>query len=129
VSERVPSLEPYSRSARAISIAVRTAHVGAMAVVVGGSHFSAPGSSLGTWTLGTVVTGLALLVSEMRHSRHWIHQGRGVIALAHLAPLALLAVDGMERAALAGALIAGAVGSHLPRSVRKFSLRHGRVVE
>ena len=129
MGERVPSLDPYSRSARTISVAVRTAHVGAMAVVVGGSHFSAPRASLGTWILSTVVTGLALLATEMRHSRHWILQGRGVIALAHLAPLALLAVDGMERAALAGALIVGAVGSHLPRSVRKFSLRHGRVVE
>lgn len=125
----MPRLDPYSRLARAISVAVRTAHLGAMAVVVGGLHFSAPGSSLRTWKVVTVATGVALLASEISHSRHWIYQGRGVLAIAHVAPLALLAVDGIERVALAGALIIGALGSHLPRSVRKFSLRHGRVVE
>ena len=47
----------------------------------------------------------------------------GAIALRTAPPLL------REKRALAGALIVGAVGSHLPRSVRKFSLRHGRVVE
>lgn len=112
---------------RSAEIAVRTAHVGAMALVLGGHHFGAA-SSLRAWYVLTALTGVALLVSEASHSRHWIHQARGVVALAHVGVLALLAVAPAP-VALAAALVIGSIGSHLPRTVRKWSFRHRRVVE
>ena len=115
--------------ARAIDIPLRTAHVAAMALVVGGS-FAAAGAPHRPWLAIAAVTGVALLVSEASHSRHWVYQGRGLIALAHVAVLGAISVwPGATRPALVTALVVGSVGSHLPRSVRKWSLRHRRVME
>jgi len=113
---------------RAAAIVVRTAHLGAMAVLVGGVYFSAPDAALGLWRVLTVATGAALIVLEASHSRHWVYQGRGVATLLHgAAALLLAAVSG--RAATGAALAIGAAGSHLPRAIRKWSFRHRRVIE
>ena len=122
-------LDPYSNGARAIGIAIRTAHLFAMAVFVGGVHVAPGAPSLDAWRAATIATGAALLVTEMSHGREWLFQVRGLAALVHAAAIALLAVGGTERSATTVALVLGAVGSHVPRAVRKFSLRHGRVVD
>ncbi len=115
---------------RSIEIAVRTAHIGAMALLVGGLHFSAASASLRPWLVLTAVTGVALLASEASHSRHWVYQARGVVSVLHGGVVALIAVaPGTARVAIAAALIIGSIGSHLPRTVRKWSLRHRRIVD
>lgn len=121
--------DPYSRGARAVGIVLRTAHLFAMALFVGGLQLDAAESVLRPWRIATVATGIGLLATEMSHGRAWIHQVRGLTAVAHVAVLALLAFGGMGRPASTLALVLGAVGSHLPRSVRKFSVRYGRVVD
>jgi len=122
-------LDPYSGGARAIAVVLRTAHLLAMALFVGGVFTATPDPSLRTWRLLAFATGIALLASEMSHGRHWLYQGRGVVALAHVGVLALLAVDGMDRYACAAAVVIGSIGSHMPRSLRKWSFRHRRVVD
>jgi hypothetical protein len=120
----------YSPWARAAAIALRTAHLGAMALLVGAQHFAAPEASLRLWRLLTAATGVALLVSEISHSRNWLHQARGVIALAHVAVLASVLVwGGLGRSATLVALAIGSIGSHLPRAVRKWSLLHRSVLD
>jgi hypothetical protein len=119
--------DPYAPGARAIAILSRTAHLGAMAVLVGGRLLAAGHPSLRAWTVATVVTGLVLLLTEMSHSRSWVHQGRGLVVFAHVGAFGLLSV--WPTAALAGCLVVGAIGSHLPRSIRKWSLRHRRIVD
>jgi hypothetical protein len=115
---------------RAIEIALRTSHLGAMAILVGGVHLAAGDPALPAWRALTGVTGLGLLATEVRHSRHWVYQGRGLVTLLHVAALGLLLVPGAgARLATALALVLGAVGSHLPKSVRKWSLRHRRIVD
>lgn len=115
---------------RSVEIALRTAHVGAMALLVGGRHLGATSASLRPWLLLTVATGVALLATEASHSRHWPYQARGIVTLAHVAVFALIAVSpGLAGVALAAALIIGSIGSHLPRTVRKWSLRHRRIVD
>jgi hypothetical protein len=119
-----------SPRARAIGIVLRTAHIGAMALLVGAQQFAAPDATLGLWRTLTAATGLALLVSEMSHSRHWIYQGRGLTTCAHVGALALvLASASLGRYATLAALAIGSVGSHLPRTLRKWSFRHRRVVD
>jgi hypothetical protein len=122
-------LDRASPGARALSIAARTAHLLAMAVFLGGTWLRAGAPSLSTWRLLTVATGAVLLLTEVVHSRHWAYQGRGLAALLHVALLGLLALDGMGRTATAAALVVGAAGSHMPRSLRKWSVRHRRVIE
>ncbi len=119
----------YGGAVRAIGIGLRTAHLFAMALFTGGVHLGATAPSLATWRAATVATGAALLVVEISHGRHWPYQVRGVAVLAHAAALALLAWAGMDRSATIAALVLGGLGSHVPRSVRKFSLLHRRVVE
>ena len=132
---------PGSRSKRAIegeralAIAIRTTHIGAMAILVGGHHVAAADPSLHLWKILTAATGLALLLSEASRSRHWFYQVRGVVALAHVGALALIPISILAgRPALAGpvlvaALVIGSIGSHLPKTIRKWSFRHWRIVE
>jgi len=121
--------DPRSGTARTVGIVLRTAHLGAMAALSGGLLFDVPAATLRPWLILTLASGAALLLSELSHSRHWVYQGRGLLALAHVGVLGLLSWGGMSRAGAAGALVIGAVGSHLPRSLRRWSLRHRRVVD
>mgnify|MGYP006267931671 CR=1 FL=1 len=123
------AFDPYSGTARAVAVALRTAHLLAMAVFVGTVFAAGPDPAARTWRWLAFATGAALLVTEVTHGRDWPWQGRGVAALAHVAVLALLGVEGMERWAVAAAVVLGSVGSHMPRSLRKWSFRHGRVVD
>ncbi len=119
------SFDPYSGPARALNIALRTAHLGAMAVLTGGVAFGVPGAASGAAAALTVGTGAALLLSEMSHGRGGLGVGRGLLALLHVAIAAALFAAGHGRAGAATALAVGAVGSHLPRSLRRWSLRRG----
>jgi hypothetical protein len=112
---------------RAAGIAARTAHLAAMAVLAGGAWNGLPDGALRASLLATVLTGVALLASEASHSRHWVYQGRGLFALAHLGVAAL--AGWLGPAALMAALVIGAVGSHLPRGLRCWSLRHRAIVD
>ncbi len=118
-----------SGAARSVNIAMRTAHIAVMAVLVGGRLFGVDHASLRLWHALTGLTGVALLVSEASHSRHWVYQARGVIAFAHVGAFALVAAaPALARPALMAALVIGSVGSHLPKAVRKWSFRHRAVV-
>jgi hypothetical protein len=128
-----PSLLRSARrivGARSLAILVRTAHLAAMAFLVGGRHFRVEEAALQPWPVLTALTGVGLLASEASHSRHWIHQVRGVTAVVHVGVAALVSVaPGMTRPAIAAALIIGSVGSHLPRTIRKWSLLRRRIMD
>jgi hypothetical protein len=120
----------YSGPGRAIGIVLRTAHIATMALLVGAHQFAAPEVSLRLWRTATVATGVGLLLTEVSHSRHWIYQGRGVLTLAHVLALALVLLSAsLGQSALLAAVVIGSVGSHLPRSLRKWSFRHRRIVD
>jgi hypothetical protein len=121
----MPRLDPYSAPARVANIALRTAHLGAMAVVCGGLAYGVPADALRGPAILTAVTGAALLLSEMTHARGWLLEGRGIAAVAHVVAIGALAAGGMPRAGAALALAVGAVGSHLPKSLRRWSVRGG----
>jgi hypothetical protein len=59
----------------------------------------------------------------MSHSGGWLAEVRGILALAHVALAGALFAAGQPRAGAAAALVVGAVGSHLPKALRKWSLR------
>jgi hypothetical protein len=118
-----------SVAARAIDVVLRTCHLGSMAALSGGLAFEVPAAALRPWLVLTFATGGGLLLSEASHGRHWACQGRGLFAMAHVGSLALLSALHLPRAAAATALVVGAVGSHLPRSIRKWSLRHRQVID
>lgn len=121
-------MNPYDPAPRALAIAARTAHLLAMAGFLG-SHLHGRREGRGRWRLATTATGAVLLATEASHSRHWPYQGRGLMAFAHIGvlPLGHLA-DRAGMPVAVAALVIGAVGSHLPKSVRKWSLKERRVV-
>ncbi len=123
-------MDPYSRPARTLAILFRTAHLLTMAVFVGGVQLGVADAAVRPWRLLAVVTGIALLATEVSHGpRSWPWQVRGLAVLAHVAALGLLAAPGAGRTATTLALVIGAAGSHAPKSVRKWSIRHGRAVD
>jgi hypothetical protein len=124
----MPGAEPHLGLERALGIALRTLHLVAMALFRGAVAFDAPPPALRTWLAATALTGVALVISEARHSRHWVYQARGLLVLLHVAALGAYRL-GAGAGAVAAALAVGAVGSHLPRALRKWSVRHRAVVE
>jgi len=125
VGERQP--RATLSTSRAVGVALRTAHLAAMAALAGGAWYGLPGGALRTALLATVLSGVPLLLSEASHSRHWVYQGRGLFVLAHLGVAGLAGTLGPG--ALMAALVLGAVGSHLPKGLRAWSLRHRAVVD
>jgi hypothetical protein len=98
-----------------------------MAVLAGGVWYGVPAGELRGALVATSLSGLGLLVSEASHGRHWVYQGRGLLVLAHLGAAVLATAWGSG--ALMAALVIGAVGSHLPKGLRAWSLRHRAVVD
>ncbi len=124
-----PGRGGHVSATRAIGILARTGHLLAMALLLGGAFAGVGQPALRGWAGLTAATGLALLATEVSHGREWPWQACGVASVAHVAAFGLLAWLGMERAGCVAALVIGAVGSHLPRTLRRWSFRRGRVVE
>ena len=121
-------MDPYAPVPRFLGIVVRAAHLFAMAVLVGGVWLGAPRSDLMPWGTATIGSGLLLLASELSHDpRAWPFQASALAVLAHVSAMGLMAVN--HRAATALALVVGAVGSHAPKRLRKWSLLGGRTAE
>jgi len=118
--------EPLLRGERALGVVLRTAHLAAMALAVGAAAW-AP-AAVPTWLGWSAGTGAALLVLEASHGPHWAVQVRGLLVLSHVAVLGLL-YAGAAASALLAALCLGAIGSHLPKRLRKWSVLHRRTLE
>jgi hypothetical protein len=120
---------PRVSAARQVAIAARTGHILVTSIYVGGMLWDVPAERLRVWRHLTVGTGAVLLVTEVRHSRNWPHQGRGLTTMAHVGVLVPgRRWPGLAKADAVAAMLIGSVGSHLPRSVRKWSVLARAVV-
>jgi hypothetical protein len=114
---------------RALNIALRTAHLGSMGVLLGGHAFAVEPDRLHVALWLTVGTGLLLAAAEADGRLLWFHQGRGLVTLAKLAVLCLVPVLWDHRFyVLLGVLVLGSVGSHMSSRYRYYSVIHRRVV-
>ena len=115
---------------RAVDTLLRTCHIGVTSVLFGGAVCNVPFDQLFLWHHLAIVTGCALIISEVYHCGHWIYQGRGVMALIHVG---LLGIIHFRQDLLVPVLVAvlafGVVGSHMPKILRYWSFIHGRVVD
>lgn len=124
-----PETAPKVSAERLVGITIRTAHIVVTSIYVGGRLWDVPAERLRTWRNLTTATGVALLVSEVRHSPNWPHQGRGLTTMVHLGAL----VPGhlwptLAKAAPVAAMVVGSIGSHLPKALRKWSLLKGEAL-
>jgi TctA family transporter len=107
---------------RFLDIALRTAHVLVISVLVGGAVFRIPLDQLVPFQRLAVVTGLALIISEIFHRPHWPTQVRGVMVFVHAGLLGLVILQpDLAVAWLLTALVFGMAGSHLPKRIRHWS--------
>jgi len=119
-------------SARIWNIAFRTAHIGAMGVLLGGMFFGVEKSELGPSFLACVVTGLLLGAVEAGPRLTWFHQGRGLATLGKLLlflVVPLLWSSWTSRTAVMLAIVAiGSVGSHMPARFRYYSVLYREII-
>lgn len=114
---------------RALNIALRTAHLGAMGVLLGGHAFDLAPARLGLALGWTVGTGVVLAAVEAEGSLLWLHQGRGVLTVLKIVLLGLVPLLWEGRFLVLLAVLAlGAVGAHMPARYRYYSVLHRRVV-
>lgn len=113
---------------RALDILLRTAHIGVVGILLGGAVFQAPLPELHGYAYLAVLTGLGLVATELHHSLRWPHEGRGLMAVSHMLPLVLLHLwPSLCAEMLWVAVVIGAIGSHMPRNLRHWSLLYGKV--
>jgi len=119
-------------SPRAWNIALRTAHIAAMGMLLGGHAFDVPREKLLLCLWLTIGSGAALGVSEAGPRLLWFHQGRGLATLLKLG--LLLAVPflwghwHLRLSVLLVVVVVGSVGSHMPARFRYFSVIYRQVI-
>ena len=117
------------KDARAWNIALRTAHIATMGVLLGGHAFDAPESALRGWLVASVLTGIGLAVSEAGWHLLWFHQLRGLITLSKLLLLALVPVFWEHRMVLLFLIvIMASIGAHMSARLRYYSVVYREVV-
>lgn len=112
---------------RYLDIALRAAHVLVISVLFGGTVFKIPAHQLLPYQILSIVTGGALIASEISHRRHWPSQGRGLMVYIHVGLFGLASfLPNLAVACLLVALIIGMAGSHMPKRWRYGEFIHGR---
>lgn len=116
--------------ARVFDIALRSVHIGVAGVLLGAVIFGQPTDTIHYWAWWTIGTGLGLLGSELYHTWRWLYQGGGLMFMLHAFCAVVLHLWPLYAAHLLwAALLIGAVGSHMPRSLRHRSFLNGRVMD
>ncbi|MGD2123459.1 MAG: hypothetical protein PVJ76_17025 [Gemmatimonadota bacterium] len=114
---------------RALNIALRTAHIGAMAFLLGGHAFDVSPERLQVSLWATIGTGVALGGVESGLRLLWLHQGRGLMTLGKLALLCLVPLAWDYRIPiLLLVVVVASVGSHMSGRFRYYSIVYRRVI-
>ena len=107
---------------RSLNIILRTAHIAAMGILLGGHAFGVLRERLLLSLWLTIGTGVALAVVEAGPSLVWFHQGRGLMTLAKLVLLCITPFWWDYRlAVLLVVVVIASVGSHMPARFRYYS--------
>jgi hypothetical protein len=115
---------------RALNIALRTAHIGTMGILLGGHAFDIAPERLQLTLWLTIGTGLALAVVEIAGPKLlWFHQGRGLMTMAKLLLICVVPFAWDHRLPiLLAAVVIASVGSHMPARFRYYSIRYREVI-
>ena len=115
--------------ARPCQVALRTLHVAAMAVVLGGLAFGVDDAKLRSAGLVTVASGVLLLAIELARSGVYLYTGAGVATLLKLALIGLGQLFPVARFELyLAATLVASVGSHMASPWRHWSVLDRKVL-
>jgi hypothetical protein len=115
---------------RGVRVGLRALHIFTAGTLLAGYIFEQPVTVLEPWLVGTVISGLLLLATDLYASFGFLCEVRGFVVLLKLVLLALVPIFWDARISLlVAALVIGAVGSHMPGKYRhKVLLFRSRVV-
>jgi len=114
---------------RALNIALRTAHIGSMGILLGGHAFDVAPERMKMILWLTVGTGVALASVESRFRLLWFHQARGFMTMVKLALICTVPLAWDYRLSiLLAVMVIGSVASHMPGRYRHYSVVYRRVV-
>ncbi|MFC1791675.1 hypothetical protein ACFL0I_04325 [Gemmatimonadota bacterium] len=114
---------------RWLNIAMRTAHIGAMGILLGGHAFDVNPEQLKVTLWLTMGTGVALAAVESGARLLWFHQGRGFMTIAKVALICAVPLAWDYRLPiLLAAVVVASVGSHMPGRYRYYSVLRRRVI-
>ncbi len=107
---------------RWVNIALRTAHLAAMGVLLGGHVYGVERERLLAALWWTIGTGVGLSAAEAGPHLLWFHQVRGLMTLGKVALLCAVPFYWEYRVAILMVVVAIAgVGSHMPARFRYYS--------
>jgi len=125
----VRSVLEFFTSLRAWNIGLRTSHIAAMGVLIGGHAFNVPRPQLVPTLWWVIATGVALGVVEAGNSLTWFHQGRGLVTMGKLLLILLVPWFWEQRLAiLVLVVVLASVGSHMPARFRYYSVIYRQVL-
>lgn len=114
---------------RALNIALRTAHIGAMGILLGGHAFDVAPERLKMSLWLTIGSGVALAAIEAGARLLWFHQGRGLMTMAKLALICTVPLAWDYRLPiLLAVVVVGSIGSHMPGRFRHYSVVYRQVI-
>lgn len=117
---------PY---ARGISIALRTLHIAAVGILLGGHMFDVAAPRLLPWLYLSILSGAGLVGLEVYGSCKWLYQGKGVCVVLKLILIGAVPLFWEQRVwLLLAALVIASISSHMPGRFRYYSFRHRRVI-
>ena len=115
---------------RWLNIALRTAHIAAMGILLGGHAFDVSPERLTFLLWLTIGTGAGLIALESSAKLLWLHQGRGVMVIAKLALVCCVPLFWDYRLPiLLTAVVIASVGSHMSGRFRYYSLYYREVIQ
>jgi len=115
---------------RWVRITLRTAHLIAMGLLVGGVAAGTPVEHLTPAIWGTLLTGAVFVGLELYESWVFLVQVKGLAVLLKLLLLAgSVAFPGSALPLLVAAIVIGGFSSHMPGKYRYYSILHGRTLK
>lgn len=114
---------------RWLNIALRTGHIAAMGVLLGGHVFDVTPERLMVSLWATIGTGAALVAVESGFRLLWFHQVRGVMTMAKVALICTVPLAWDHRLPILFLVVVMAsVGSHMSGRFRHYSVLFRRVI-
>lgn len=116
-------------NSRAWNIAVRTVHIAAMGILLGGHAYNVPKERLLAAFWLALASGAVLLALEAGPRLLWLHQGRGLMTLGKLVLLGAVPWFWNYRLPILLLVVAlASVGSHMPARLRYYSVIYREVL-
>jgi hypothetical protein len=115
--------KPFSLH-RWASVLLRTIHIAAMGVVLGGVFLRAQHDALATAIWATILSGVLMSLMDLLKDPMYIFQGSGIATALKLALLAIgfYFLPEQRFSWYLAATVVASIGSHMPGSFRHFSL-------